>query len=212
MQKLPIKAAAIRNLTDARYFAAWITDWMSFPMDEVSPGEYAAMCEWVEGPRMAGEFGHLPVEEVLAICRETGLEGVQVGTFFDPENLDALREHFIFQERIIENDTSISELRTWLSVRKAKVHVFLLDFSANGVSWAQLCEKSQPFSWKDLQSLCHEYPIWLDIPVAPQDLSEMVETLQPAGLNLKGGEEEKVGYKSFEDLDAYFEVLEEVSF
>jgi len=35
----------------------------------------------------------------------------------------------------------------------------------------------------------------------------MLAKLQPYGLSIKGGEEEKVGFKSFDEVDEIFEVL-----
>ena len=40
------------------------------------------------------------------------------------------------------------------------------------------------------------------------ELNEMLETVQIHGLSLKGGEEEKVGYKSFDELDEVLDALE----
>jgi phosphoribosylanthranilate isomerase len=40
-----------------------------------------------------------------------------------------------------------------------------------------------------------------------ENLSEVQETLNSYGLNVTGGEEEKVGYKSFDDID---EIIEEL--
>ena len=40
-----------------------------------------------------------------------------------------------------------------------------------------------------------------------QGLNIIIDTLKPTGLSMRGGEEEKVGYKSFEDLDEVFDLL-----
>ena len=39
-------------------------------------------------------------------------------------------------------------------------------------------------------------------------LNEMLEKVQIHGLSLKGGEEEKVGFKSFDELDEIIDALE----
>ena len=46
------------------------------------------------------------------------------------------------------------------------------------------------------------------MPVSPTDLAAFVEELAPLGLSVRGGAEEKVGYKSFDELDDLFELLE----
>ena len=51
--------------------------------------------------------------------------------------------------------------------------------------------------------------VFLDIPVDGEMLKKMIETLPVYGLILRGGEEEKTGLKSFENLDAIFDILHE---
>ena len=56
-----IKASQITNLTDARYFAAWGVEWLGFGLESgqdyfVTTAQMAAIKEWVEGPKMVGEF------------------------------------------------------------------------------------------------------------------------------------------------------------
>ena len=85
--------------------------------------------------------------------------------------------------------------------------VFQLDFDKNGISWENL-EENSLISKKELHSLCQNYPIILSISVRSENLDDLLETIQPEGLSIKGGEEEKVGFKSFDEIDDLFEVLE----
>jgi phosphoribosylanthranilate isomerase len=46
--------------------------------------------------------------------------------------------------------------------------------------------------------------------IPAEQAQEVLDDLQPAGVNLYGGDEEKVGVKSFDELDAFLEqVLKE---
>ena len=49
---------------------------------------------------------------------------------------------------------------------------------------------------------------YLDIPFEVSDLDRLISTFPNAGLVLRGGAEEKTGFKSFEQLDSIFDALE----
>ncbi|MEM9991757.1 MAG: hypothetical protein AAF738_08335, partial [Bacteroidota bacterium] len=61
---------------------------------------------------------------------------------------------------------------------------------------------------EELKSICQAFPIILSIPFQPEHLIHMDQYLDYQGLNVQGGEEEKVGFKSFDDLDMILEQLE----
>ncbi|MCB0588954.1 MAG: N-(5'-phosphoribosyl)anthranilate isomerase, partial [Phaeodactylibacter sp.] len=56
--------------------------------------------------------------------------------------------------------------------------------------------------------LCREYPVILSLDFNPETLQEALESLNLYGINVRGGEEEKTGFKSFDELDELFEALE----
>lgn len=210
MLKTRIKAGGIANLTDARYFAAWDVEWLSFALDEggegISPSELVAIRDWVEGPRIMAEFGLVEAAYLQQIVELTGIEAAQVGPFFPLQDLSALSNCLIFQEVIAEPGQEPEALEAFLQERAERVDFFVLDLSRNGLAWEQIRE-GEPFSADFLQHLCRTYAPYLDIPVQPKHLSDMLQHVQPYGLNLKGGAEEKVGVKSFDDLDALLEEL-----
>lgn len=56
MLKLKVLALSVNNLTDARYFAAYMVDWIGFNVNPasanyVNPENLAEILGWVEGPR-----------------------------------------------------------------------------------------------------------------------------------------------------------------
>lgn len=50
MLKTKVLAMDIENLSDARYFAAWGVDFLSFNAKELTREEITEMIQWVEGP------------------------------------------------------------------------------------------------------------------------------------------------------------------
>jgi len=62
-----------------------------------------------------------------------------------------------------------------------------------------------PEGWKALFS---DFPILLDADLQPAQLLRILAQFAPAGFSLHGGAEEKVGVKSFDEIDAIFDALE----
>jgi phosphoribosylanthranilate isomerase len=60
----------------------------------------------------------------------------------------------------------------------------------------------------NLKSICENYSIILNIDFQISSLHDLLN-LGVFGLTLKGGEEERVGVKSFDELDEIFDWLEE---
>ena len=84
MLKIKVKASQITNLTDARYFAAKEVEWLSFNFREgaenyIDPMKARAMFEWVEGPRIVGEFDGLTAADINFYTEGYQLQHIQVG-------------------------------------------------------------------------------------------------------------------------------------
>jgi phosphoribosylanthranilate isomerase len=84
---------------------------------------------------------------------------------------------------------------------------FILNLEKNGFTWDDLRENS-PFSLATIQEICTQYPVLLALNYQPQQIGSILDTLPLKGLHLSGGTEEKVGFKSFDDLDALLDLLE----
>ncbi len=84
-------ASSITNLTDARYFAAREVDFLGFNFEAGTPGYLdpmymKAMREWVEGPRIAGEFSRAAAAVVREAAEFYGLDAVLLrGRAYLPE-------------------------------------------------------------------------------------------------------------------------------
>ena len=213
MLKTNIKASSISNLTDARYYAAWHVDWLGFDLratatNALSLPEVKAIKEWIEGPVIVGEMDLFDFEKSKAIIDFLELEAIQVGMFTPVEQLQSLRDYTIIKEVIIEPSMTFSDLQAHIATYFDVTDYFLIDFERNGIDWATLKE-NRLFPIKDLKGLCQRQQVLLSIGCTAADVEEVLTTLQPHGLSIKGGEEEKVGFKSFDEVDEIFERLEE---
>ncbi len=212
MLQQKIKASAITNLTDARYFAAWEVEWLSFNLaegteDYIEPGTMKAIREWVDGVEIVGEFSTHHQAEIQEWAKLLGLTWLQVGAHLGLGELEQLANYQLIQEIIITADTSVAEVKAQLERHQNAVQYFQLNFEQHGIAWENLSDSST-FTASDLQHICENYAIILSIAFQPENLMAMAEALPYAALNLQGGEEEKVGVKSFDDLDAILEQLE----
>ena len=209
MLKTRIKASSITNLTDARYFAAWEVSWLGFDLSPgsdyfIEPAKVLALKEWVEGPDSVGQFGLQSAEEITHAAETLQLDFVQVSMFTDESVLKQLKGIKVIKEIIIEHEDAQDDIEYHINQFAPFVKVFLIDFSKNEYPFSSLSAETKDY----LKELCKQHKIILSIDIQPTELEEILDHIQPHGLQVKGGEEEKVGLKSFDELDLIFEALE----
>lgn len=166
----------ITNLTDARYFAAWGVDYLSFNM--IPDSEYflpwekiSEIIEWVEGPQALIEANALEFLE--------GVDGHILSSMYS--SLPLNKEAFF---RI-----PLAEVIKGLPAGNYIVKIISeedLDVLAQVENHAPGCN------------------IFLDI--CDFDIKKL-DKLPENGIVIQGGEEEKVGVKSFDELDIIYEWL-----
>ncbi|MEL6924360.1 MAG: N-(5'-phosphoribosyl)anthranilate isomerase [Bacteroidota bacterium] len=211
MLNTPIKAGQINNLTDARYFAAWGVKWLGFNLDFTSDESWSIarvkeIMDWVEGPIMVGEFGLQKTDEIQAAAEFLKLDYLQLNNFATAEQAEALQHWKLMKEFVIDDLAQLNQLAEQLNSFEPFVEHFLLNFRKNNFTCQQLKAATHA---DDVNTLLGEFgeshSILLSIDFEREDLS-FVSAF--AGFEVVGGVEEKVGYKSFDELDELFEVLE----
>lgn len=191
MLKTKIIAADLQNLTDARYFAAWLVEYMSYDLSDpnVDIVKIKEIMDWVEGP--------------ISIAHFTGLEDASIiNTQLNALSIDHLLVGPYASEEIINSDWQVMQ-------------TILLDENDNDLQSGKtyVVQSNHTFSdfvetkKEQLKTLCRSNSIYLDCGFVGDDIEEIL-SLGIEGLVLRGGEEEKVGVKSYEDLDQIFEALE----
>ncbi len=209
---MKIKASHITNLTDARYFAARDVEWMSFDFrekssDYIDPMKARAMFAWVEGPIIVGEFDHMTGDEIRFYADAWGLKAVQVGMFSDIEVVKALQGLPIIKEIWIEPFTNREVVEKTLKAYLPYVEVFQLNFKNGKIAWQDINTEGSVINIGDLEALCRNYKIILDIDFDTADIAG-IKNYPLSGLNLKGGTEERIGVKTFDELDDIFDALD----
>ena len=213
MLKTNVKASNITNLTDARYFAAWEVEWLGFNFEKgseqyIAPQSMKAIKEWVEGVKFVGEFPFASAEDIHAAVEALELDAVEVGMFTDISILEKLNNITVIKEVVISNDVDETSLANHLQLYAPHVEYFLLSFEKSGTTWEMIKNETSKISIAALEKFCDQYKIILSINLSQDTLNDILAIPNLYGLNVKGGEEEKVGVKSFDELDEIFEALE----
>ncbi len=207
-----IKVSSVSNLTDARYFAAKEVTWLGFCLEHgapkyIAPTSMLAMREWVGGVLSIGEFGMASGDDLMDTALNYRLDAIQVGMFTPLETLESLQGQItIFREVVVQPDSTATSLRAEIQRAAHLVDNTILSFLPGRISWSQL-QTGNPVTVEDLQALCHEFQIFLDLPWDTATLDAVLRWVKPNGIVLHGGDEEKTGVKSFDELDELFELL-----
>lgn len=212
MLKIKVKASQITNLTDARYFAAKEVEWLSFNFTEgsenyIDPMKAKAMFEWVHGPHIVAEFNGFSAADINFYTEGYQLSHIQVGMNMTIDEVFELKAPSIIKEINVAATSNAEILRGLMRPFAASVEAFQLNFEKNGLGFLSLKNPSSLITVADLKALCNEFKIILVIDFQTIMLEEVL-SLNLYGLSLQGGEEEKVGVKSFDELDDILEKLE----
>lgn len=211
MLKTKVKASQVTNLTDGRYFAAWEVEWIGFNFElgtdtSVDIQKMKEIRDWLEGPSFVGEFGLTNAETIRETATFLELDYVQINHFTEVETAKAIKDIPIIKEILILKEEDNSTVQSTMIAFNPYVKFFLLDFTKSGISWEEI-KSGKYIDFYTLKQICQDYAVILSVDLNTDNLTEVMETLNPYGLNLTGGEEEKVGFKSFDDIDEIIEAL-----
>lgn len=209
-----VLASGITHLTDARYFAAWEVDFLAFPVgEEVTEGiswDYLnALREWVEGPAIVAEVG--PIEDGSAwaeLLHQQQIDTALISSTAPAAAPEKLREAGIeiIVHLPVAGHQSSDDIKEAIA-EHPQASLILLDFEQGGITWNDLVA-GHPFSLAALDEMLHQRPCLLQISLDGNDPQALRDAHALTGFAVRGSSEEKVGYKSFDDLDELFEGLE----
>jgi phosphoribosylanthranilate isomerase len=194
MPDIKIKASKVSSLTDARYFAAAGVDYLGFCCNTgtelyCSPSKIREITEWVQGPSFILELDGWQSEEEIQILLDSQLgQGLHFGAFASYDRVFSLP---VFQDFIFENMEEAD-------MSRADYPVIRSDRPFDQLASSEI---------ELLSTICKGSSIFLDIPFQTEDWPELIERIPLYGLIIRGGEEEKTGVKSFDSLDALFDII-----
>lgn len=205
--KTLLKAASISNLTDGRYFAAANAEWMGFVLD---PSRAEALSiqlamefmGWLSGPRYVGEFGASSVVQINEAVDTLGLDSIEITEAIDLEGLSDKIESVLFR-LVPQKPFQITQVQAQIEVVKKYTAQFILDFSKAEIDWADLGDQEK----SDLRKFCQEHPVILNFPFSPENANEIVDAINPLGIEFRGSEEISTGMQLYTALDPVLESL-----
>ena len=151
-------------------------------------------------------MGASTAEEINETVSILDLDMVQVGLFSNMDDLKLIKNVPIIKEIVIQNLEALPGVEQELKTYSPNVNSFILNFDKNGISWDML--QSHPQILELLTKFCKNFNILISIISKPNGVVEIMKNLNPFGFNFVGGTEEKVGFKSFEEMDEIFDLLE----
>ena len=195
---IPILAKSIENLTDARYFASWQADWIALSAEQggkpiLDMTAIKEIVSWLDGSQLMLSFDQTPLDEAIWMTREAGLQAILLP--YQALSVDPELELFM---SIDIRDEALAAVQVSTSFRHG-AHVVL-----NTDHWTP---QTESFLAAVLPTPFLRKKCFLDIPLNEELVRQLDETLPGVGFCLSGSQEERPGYKAFDELDEIVEVL-----
>ena len=200
---IPVILNSVNNLSDARYAAGMGVDMMGFETETggeryVSPELFKAITSWLSGIQTVVEVTVLTPELLLTIQEHYQPDLIQ---FEKIEGVDseALSSYACIQKFTFEKGKEKESLEA------------IEDQLTNNYSYI-LFELSDWSDWRlhtdFLSELNERNTILWALPIEKEDV-ELIQELELKGISLKGGDEQRPGWKDLDQLIDILEALEE---
>jgi len=192
--KTKIIAAEVTNLTDARYFAAWGVDYISYVVDKENPNYIGddgikEIIDWTEGSFNLAHITSINNQNDLGSrIKNLNMSGVILDVFVTED------------KKIYDISQRIYKTYLWNeSLIKSTEELIILKIDNVNLLEDRL---------SDVKELCKNNEVYIDGNLNLNYLELLLSKIKPTGIVLRGGEEEKIGFKSYDELDKIFEYLE----
>lgn len=201
--KTVIKVSKISNLSDARYCAGMGVQMMGFCLDKHLPSfiddkKAQEIASWVVGVKIVGELS----TDILVELGDYPLDMLEVDS---PQLINSLtqseqhRNAPMIYRLTVDNVETLAFCEEVFSNYYPYISYFLLESNLLTIN-TQVTDI--------LCRLCASYPILIGFGIHKNNVLEVLETIQPTGIALKGGRETTAGILDFEELVEIIELLE----
>lgn len=196
-----VKVGSITNLSDARFCAGFGVDLLGFDLNPdsenyISIDQANEIMGWVAGPTFVAEFGDMSLDDIIKLQEENKFPFVQVNNI---ETADALKSkgYQVIFENIVSNEHDIQVLSQAIGNEYARLIV-----SCSAPELIPAIEET--LATGSETSLIKAFDVELS------QLDHIIQVQPYAGIELKGSQEEKPGFKEYDELADILEALEEV--
>jgi len=200
---IPVILNSVNNLSDARYAAGMGVDLMGFEIEKaaeryISPDLYKAITAWLSGVKTVAEIAVL-TPAALAIIQEHYQPDLIQFEKTEDISIELLSTTPFIQKITAEKGAELDLLKKLESLVLKPASFILLELS----------------DWKDWTNYQEEiskantaFPILWALPVEKED-AILIQDMELKGLALKGGDEQRPGWKDLDQLIDILEALEE---
>ncbi len=189
-----IKANNIKNLTDARFFAAQpMCKWLTFHIEKLDDLVVAQELEsWITGPLLSAYMPNAELTQLYHAFAALHLTALDMNSGVYRNCKDELEVPVLLR---LHYSSSISYHYYLDKIDKIKAIVLEVDDISN-------------VSSTHLKSLCDQYPTILKSNFSTDSLDAMLSVVTPYGIELDGNDETSKGEKSFDLTQDLVDVLE----
>lgn len=205
-----LKMGAVNNLSDARCAAGFDAAFLGFCLDPednhfIPPEQIQQIINWIDGPEIVGEFGKQQAEKINQLATELNFKYIQLN-YYDPDFQFESIDLPIIQTLNVISEKDYQKTENLFNSLASKVQFFLLSIDVKNQNGKSILNDKE-FMLR-LSDWCKNYKLMLDFPFNRHNILEIVKKTSAFGINIKGGNELKPGYRDFDELIEMIELLE----
>lgn len=200
---IPVILNSVNNLSDARYAAGMGVDLMGFEVEEgadryVSPDLFKAITAWLSGVQTVASVSVLNPGTLAFIQEQYQPDFIQF------ESVEGISQSDLSEIACIQK-ISIPQGKELEALAQIKQHMY---DEANFI----VLELSDWTEWQNHKEIIsqvnsHHTILWA-LPIEKEDVA-FIHSLDLKGIGLKGGDEQRPGWKDLDQLIDILEALEE---
>lgn len=200
---IPVILNSVNNLSDARYAAGMGVDLMGFEVEEgadryVSPDLFKAITSWLSGVQTVASVSVLNPGSLAFIQEQYQPDFIQ---FESVEGISQseLSEIACIQKIVIPQGNVLDALAQVKQQMYDEANFILLELS----DWTEWQKNTEIIS-----NVNNHHTILWALPIEKEDVA-VIQSLDLKGIALKGGDEQRPGWKDLDQLIDILEALEE---
>lgn len=200
---IPVILNSVNNLSDARYAAGMGVDLMGFEVEEgadryVSPDLFKAITSWLSGVQTVASVSVLNPGTLAFIQEQYQPDFIQ---FESVEGISQseLSEIACIQKIVIPQGNVLDALAQVKQQMYDEANFILLELS----DWTEWQKHTEIIS-----KVNNHHTILWALPIEKEDVA-VIQSLDLKGIALKGGDEQRPGWKDLDQLIDILEALEE---
>lgn len=194
-----ILARKITSLTDARYFSAKNITYLSFDLNPdseefISLKQVNEITEWIEGPKLLLEMDGLEKDAINELKNMSTIDQM----IFNEDQSESVKSELDFELYNLYDEKNIKFNIPKELPEEKFIIISFTDTIRNSYSLMTMIERNR-------SSLFQRPNIYWDLPISVTEMNYFISHFHPFGMVVRGSSEEKLGMKSFEELDELFD-------